>query len=586
MTGRGRSGVGRSGRGTRAPAVFARAWRPFLPVTLAAVLIGAALPHAAPTALAQTAPPPAPPAARPVAEPATLVLWNRPIVVFRIPVGPVSPAERAAGAARRFDALPDDVRPEELVADPAAIGDLRGLLVRARDMVLFGIAEGDLDPTTGESLAEVGQRAVRRLREVMEARVQQRRPTVFLRGVGLSLGAGAILVLLLWLIWRAADRILLRLADATHRRAVSLVGVDLRRPIDAVERGLVRVTAWGLGAVAAYLWLAYALSQFPYTRPWAEELKAHLIEVLSDFGARALGAIPGLFAVLLIFLAARFVIRILDIFIQSIEQGAINLRTLPPDTARATRRIVAVLVWVFALTVAYEYIPGSSTEAFKGIGVLIGLMISLGSAGLVNQLMSGLVVIYSRALRPGELVRAGDVTGRVSEVGLLSTKLIAKGEEITIPNAVLVGTTVTNYSRLGGDDGPVISTAISIGYDAPWRQVHAMLLLAAERTPGIRAQPAPLVLQRALSDFYVEYELRGRLAESAEPMATRSALHAEIQDVFNENGVQIMSPNFEAQPERPVVVPKAQWFAAPAAPPREAPRPPGRPARPDGAERG
>jgi len=107
-------------------------------------------------------------------------LWWAAVVVFRIPVGPVSPAERAAGAARRFDALPDDVRPEEIVADPAAIGDLRGLLVRAHDMVLFGIAEGDLDPTTGESLAEVGQRAVRRLREVMEARVQQRRPTVFL----------------------------------------------------------------------------------------------------------------------------------------------------------------------------------------------------------------------------------------------------------------------------------------------------------------------------------------------------------------------------------------------------------------------
>jgi small-conductance mechanosensitive channel len=551
-----------------------------------AVLIAAVLLLAAASVWSQTAPTPAPHADQPVSEPATLILWNRPIVVFRIPVGSVSPAERAAGAARRFDALTDDVRPDEIAAVPAAIGELRGLLVRARQTVLFGIAEGDLDPTTGESLADVGQRAVSQVRAVMEARAEQERPTVLLRGFGLSLGAGALLVLLLWLIWRAADRALLRIADATHRRAVSLVGVDLRRPIHALERGLVRVAAWGLGAVAAYLWLAYALSQFPYTRPWSERLRAELLAMLRELGASTLQAIPGLFAVLIVFFGARFAIRILDIFFRAVQQDVVKLRALTPDTVGATRRIAAILIWIFALTIAYQYIPGSQTDAFRAIGVLLGLMISLGSAGLVNQLMSGLVVIYSRALRPGEFVRAGDLIGRVTEVGLLSTKLVAKGEEITIPNAVLVSTTVSNFSRLAGDDGPIISTSVGIGYDAPWRQVHAMLLLAAERTPGIRSQPAPRVLQRALSDFVVQYELRGHLESSVDPGMVLSVLHTQIQDAFNEFGVQIMSPAFESQPERPVVVPKSRWYADPAVPPKEgAPLPAARPAGPGGAER-
>jgi small-conductance mechanosensitive channel len=257
------------------------------------------------------------------------------------------------------------------------------------------------------------------------------------------------------------------------------------------------------------------------------------------------------------------------------QRDAVKLRSLPSDTAGATRRIASVLIWILALTMAYQYIPGSGTDAFRAIGVLTGLMISLGSAGLVNQLMSGLVVVYSRALRPGEIVRVGDLAGRVTEVGLLSTKLAAKGEEITIPNAVLVGTTVTNYSRLGGDNGPVIATSVGIGYDAPWRQVHAMLLLAAARTPGIRAQPAPFVLQRALTDFVVEYELRGHLERSAEPMQTRSVLHTQIQDAFNEFGVQIMAPAFESQPERAVVVPRARWYATPAAPPKDGAPPTG-----------
>jgi small-conductance mechanosensitive channel len=251
--------------------------------------------------------------------------------------------------------------------------------------------------------------------------------------------------------------------------------------VSAAQRGLVRVTAWGLALVAAYLWLAFALHEFPYSRPWSEQLTTYLLDLLKELGTGALRAVPGLFAVVVIFLAARFVARSVDAFFQGVERGIVTVRGVQADTARATRRITAVLIWVFALTVAYEYIPGSETDAFKAVGVLLGLMISLGSAGLVNQLMSGLVVIYSRALRPGEIVQAGDIAGLVSEVGLLSTKLVSKGEEITIPNAVLVGRTVTNYSRLGGENGPVISTSVTIGYDAPWRQVHAMLLLASAR---------------------------------------------------------------------------------------------------------
>jgi small-conductance mechanosensitive channel len=502
---------------------------------------------------------------------ATLTIWNRPIVVFRSAVAGADPAARAAGAARRFAELPDDVRADEVRAIPATVGDLRGVMIGARSFLLFAILEADVDPIAGETLAEVSRTTVARLGDVLEARAEQRHPTVLMRGVGLSLGAAALFVLILWAIWRAADRALLRVADATHRRAISLVGVDVRRPLEALERGLVRLTASGLGLVAGYVWLTFTLARFPYTRPWGERLRANLLDLLGDLGARALQAVPGLFAVAVIFVAARFVTRLVNVFFQAVERDVVKLRSLQADTARATRQIATVLVWIFALTAAYEYVPGSHTDAFRAIGVLVGVMISLGSAGLVNQLMSGLVVVYSRALRPGELVQAGDVTGRVTEVGLLSTKLVSKGEEITIPNAVLVATTVANYSRLGGADGPVISTSVGIGYDAPWRQVHAMLLLAAGRTPRLRTQPAPVVLQRALSDFSVEYELRAHLEMPAERAQVLSELHKQIQDVFNEFGVQIMSPAFEMQPERPVVVPRARWFAEPAAPPKDDP---------------
>ena len=202
-------------------------------------------------------------------------------------------------------------------------------------------------------------------------------------------------------------------------------------------------------------------------------------------------AAPGMVAVVIILIAARVVVRVLHTLFDGVESGRLRLTWLQPETVGATRRISTLLVWLFAITVAYPYIPGSETPAFRGISVFVGLMLSLGSAGLVNQVMSGLVVVYARAIHPGEYVRIGDNEGIVSEVGLLSTKLTTfRKEEVTIPNAVLVGTATTNYSRLADEQGAVVSTSVTIGYDAPWRQVEAMLLLAAERTADVRKQPA------------------------------------------------------------------------------------------------
>jgi small-conductance mechanosensitive channel len=140
-------------------------------------------------------------------------------------------------------------------------------------------------------------------------------------------------------------------------------------------------------------------------------------------------------------------------------------------------------------------------------------------------------------------------------------------EEITLPHSLLVGTATTNYSRLAEKEGMVITVSVTIGYDVPWRQVHALLLLGASRTLGIRQEPPPSVLQRELSDFYVQYQLLAHLEEGSSRAVVLSELHAQIQDAFNEHGTQIMSPHFEAQPKRPVLVPKSAWYAPPASQP-------------------
>ena len=181
--------------------------------------------------------------------------------------------------------------------------------------------------------------------------------------------------------------------------------------------------------------------------------------------------------------------------------------------------------------------------------------------------MSGLFVVYSKALKTGEWVKVNDTEGKVLEVGLLAAKIrTIEGQEVTIPNSVLVGTPTRNYTRLGHPDGMSVSSTVTIGYDAPWRQVHALLELAADRTPNISKASKPSVVQKQLSDFYVEYTLIARLDDERLRIQTVSNLNSAIQDAFNEFGVQIMSPHYMIQPNGSVMVPREKWDAKPSPP--------------------
>jgi small-conductance mechanosensitive channel len=183
--------------------------------------------------------------------------------------------------------------------------------------------------------------------------------------------------------------------------------------------------------------------------------------------------------------------------------------------------------------------------------------------------MSGLTMTYSRGLHVGDVVKTGDVEGHVTRMGIFSLQLRTfRGELITVPNAVVVGQSMINYTRTEGAPHLSLDTEVTIGYSTPWRQVHALLTLAAERTDMVLRDPPPHVLQRALEDFYVRYQLVVALDNRAIRAEVLNNLLANIQDAFSEHRVQIMSPHYEMDPEQPAIVPPEQWFAAPAHAPR------------------
>jgi small-conductance mechanosensitive channel len=504
-------------------------------------------------------------AVEPSSETAAFVYNNRTITVLRARALGRQPSERAATGRRLLDDLVAQrvTGPVEIVP----IEDARVLTVASR--IVIAITSVDIEDASPQALDAEANRAANVLRQALTEALEARTPSMLLRAVGLSLVGFAVAVAMLLLIALARRRLASSLLSAAERQ-VSKAGqgsLEVLRASRILDfwRGLVSLVSIVLGLVVTYFAVTFILRQFPYTRPWGESMRSFMLDRAASLGLSMVHAIPALFTVLLIALVARFVSRLLHLLFNAIEQRRLEVAWIHPETAQPTRRLVNTLLWVFALVMAYPYLPGSDTDAFKGASVFLGLVLSLGSSGFVNQIMSSFMITYSRALHVGDYVKVGDIEGTVIHLGVLSTKVrTPRGEEITIPNANVVSQTMTNYSPSEGVESVYVPTSVTIGYDTPWRQVESLLLMAAERTPTVRKSPPPVVRKAGLEDWYVRYILLVCPESPHARLATMNALHANILDAFNQYGVQIMSPNYEADPEHPKVVPPDRWHAAPA----------------------
>jgi small-conductance mechanosensitive channel len=311
--------------------------------------------------------------------------------------------------------------------------------------------------------------------------------------------------------------------------------------------------------------MGYVLSLFPWTRGAASQLGDWVLAPLAVLGNGLALKLPDLVFLGVMALVVRYTLRLLRLFFAALGQGEVKLKDFDPVWADPTYKIVRLAVIVFALIVAYPYIPGSDSAAFKGVSLFIGVVFSLSSSTALANVMAGYMIIYRRAFHEGDTVKIGDVFGLVTRVRLQATHVRSLwNEEVVVPNSTILGSEVVNYSALAKKDGLLLHATVGIGYETPWRQVEAMLLEAAARTPGLRPEPAPFVLQTALGDFAVTYELNVACDDPTAMRQLLNELYRNVQDVFNEHDVQIMTPAYMADPAEPKVVPRDKWFLPPA----------------------
>ncbi|CAM3532387.1 mechanosensitive ion channel family protein [Klebsiella quasipneumoniae subsp. similipneumoniae] len=499
----------------------------------------------------------------------TVYIFHQPVVMLQASFGQKTPEERVLrtrSALRAF--TEDDIRQPLRIVPVIRYGQPGRLFLMNGKPVLL-LSQADLDEGDDLTLDQAAQRVLARMEAQRTGLQEQFNQRYLLISAGKALAGALLLALFYYGAFRAWRRVR-RFFQLRILEKRSAIPQHWRRFLGNIEVRLYAALAILVGVLACYIWLSWAFSLFPWTRVWSESLGDWSLGVIRDISLSIVASLPGLMIVVLIFLITWLIIRLVKVVLDQVAAGRIQVPGIHPETVSATRRLISVVIWLFALSAAYPFLPGANSLAFKGISVFFGLMLTLGSTGVMNHAMSGLVLIYSRALRKGDWIRLADNEGQVSEIGVLATKILTRENYIvTVPNAVVVSGKIVNLSAESSDGGFNLTTNVTIGYDTPWRQVHALLELAARRTPGVDQQIAPVVRKLGLLDWYTSYELQVRLLPATKLPDGRNALHSSIIDVFNEFGVQIMSPNYVMQPRAAVVVPQEAWYAAPAVAPQE-----------------
>jgi len=311
-------------------------------------------------------------------------------------------------------------------------------------------------------------------------------------------------------------------------------------------------------ALALYITLPLLFSVFPWTRGIAETLLGWIIKPLKAVLSGILDYLPNIFTILVIVAITHYVIRFIRFLTSEVESGALVIPGFYADWARPTFNLIKILLYAFSFIVIFPYLPGSDSKIFQGVSVFLGILFSLGSSSAISNAVAGFVITYMRPFKVGDRIKIGEITGDVIEKSVLVTRVrTIKNEEITIPNATILTSHTVNYTASARELGLILHTSVTIGYDVPWKQVHQLLIDAALATKDIlNDERKPFVLQTSLDDFYVAYQLNAYTADSHRIAAIYSELHQNIQDKFNEAGVEILSPHYRAGRDgNPVAMP-------------------------------
>lgn len=475
-----------------------------------------------------------------------VMLSGKPVLSIKTRVLSFSPEDRAKTISSRLERLAKDplFQPSSLkVVDSENTSD-----IISGDMVVMSVAEGDA-LAEGKTRLVLAEEDAAKIRAAVEARNKEYSMNSLLFGALYSLLATLALVTALVLINHFLPKLIIKMESlrGTYIRSIRFQSIEILNEarIVAVITSLIRGTRFVLLFGLLYLYIPLVLSFFPWTHGMATKLLDYILTPIEKVGMSFVSYLPKIFFLIVIITIAHYIIKFIKFLFSEVGKQTISIPGFYHDWAEPTFKIVRFLIIAFAAVVAFPYLPGADSPAFKGVSVFLGVLFSLGSTSAVSNIVAGVILTYMRAFKIGDRVKIADTIGDVVEKTLLITRIrTIKNVDITVPNAMVLGSHITNFSSSAHEYGLILNTTVTIGYDAPWRRVHELLIEAAVATENILELPAPFVFQTSLDDFYVSYQINAYTEKPSVMARTYSDLHQNIQEKFNEAGVEIMSPHY------------------------------------------
>ena len=520
----------------------------------------------APPVLAVQGTPPAAPGkqADPEAEteqPAPVLIEGEPILWITAGAAGYSTQFRAGRITERLEAVIHDRSlrdPSVSVVEADGSSELHAgphllMVITPRDAAAIGAAR-----------VSVAQQYARILENTIRQERLRYSPGTLLRSGAVGAVATLAFLIVLWGVLRITGALRRSLEGRLSARAEALGVIDAEGlSADNLSRAMAAMLMVVRGLLVLVMldyYLTFVLGLFPWTRAISLKLLGYAFSPVRAVVIAIVSYLPKLIFLIVIAAVIHLAIRLVRVFFRQIESGRLVFEKFPPEWADPTNKIARVLLIAFGLVVAFPYLPASGSPAFAGISVFMGVLVSLSSSSALSNMIAGVVLTYTGAFKLGDRVKVGDAFGDIIETSLLATRVrTIKNEDVTIPNSLALSSAVTNYSREARTLGLILHTSVTIGYDAPWRKVHELLIDAALATPGILHDPKPFVWQTALNDFYVTYEINGYTARPNEMISLYAVLHSKIQDAFYAAGVEIMSPHYASiRDGNTIAIPEAQ----------------------------
>jgi small-conductance mechanosensitive channel len=469
--------------------------------------------------------------------------------------------ERAAGISQRIKATASDANISQDSIRLLSGEHYSSIIAGSVTLMEIYDADAAVEGVTRSVLAESTRRKL--TMAIGQYRFERSRPAL-LKKAARALVATVLLVLILVAIVFAVRRLNRYIQQKIEQKIRSVESISFKliksKQMWKVFHLLFDTLKVIVVFIALVFYFQYVLGLFPWTNALSADILDLFLQPVFEIGNGFINYLPKLVFLIVFYYLTKYVLRLVRLFFTGIEDGDITFRDFKPEWAMSTYKIVRVIIISFMVIVAYPYIPGSDSVAFKGVSVFVGVLFSLGSSSFIGNIIAGYSMIYRGAFKKGDRIAVGDQVGIVEEQKLMVTRLRSlKNEEIVVPNSILLNSNIINYSAKSRESGLILHVTVGIGYETPWRQVDAMLKLAATRTDGLLREPAPFVLKKALGDFAVTYEINAYCKEIDNLNSTYTRLYQNILDVFNENNVQIMTPNYVNDTEVPKIVPRDQW---------------------------